>query len=127
MNKIIRYLLITLLIFVIISTSLTIFIEILKPAYLSYANVCIGVNVEDYGYYTAGQTNTSSSEIIIYIDEETNPKLYDSTLKHECVHVNQIERGEITCRNLYFLELEAYTFQNLPNKVFPLFYNTDNC
>ena len=64
----------------------------------------------------------TDAPLIIEIASDLPEKYFSKTLKHELIHANQFEKYEITCRNLYFMELEAYTFSNLPDSVFYKIY-----
>jgi hypothetical protein len=96
--------------------------SVLEPAYMSYAGVCvIDFNTSDYGYTTLAQTDTTTGEVEYYVNEYA-PIMYTIT-KHENIHVNQVNRGiKFTCNNLYFLEIEAYLGQYLPDRIYYTLY-----
>jgi hypothetical protein len=127
-DRILRILYITLIVLVTILISYQVYIEILEPAYMSYASVCLNVNTEDFGYYQAGNLTQEISEdgnvtLIIEIAPGYSEEVNRQILAHEIIHANQIYRGhKITCRNLFFLEIEAYTFQRLPRGIFDSIY-----
>ena len=97
---------------------------ILFPAYLSYAVICLPDGTEtlsDAGYIIAGLTslNVSTGDITV-TTIDSDPMV----IKHEIVHVHQINRGDIsTCDKpitFYFNEVEAYFFQYMPNFIYNL-------
>jgi len=98
--------------------------EILEPSYISYASACLNVDVEEYGYYQAGSyTQEESGNYTIMVSNAYPIEVQKEVLKHETVHFNQYQRQKVTCANLIFLEMEAYISQNLPDKIFYLFYD----
>jgi hypothetical protein len=128
LDKILKILYITLIVLGTLFVLNQIYFKILEPAYMSYASVCLNVNTEDYGYYQAGNLTQEISEegnvtLIISISPNYSEKITRQIYQHEAVHYHQILRGHrITCRNLFFLEVEAYTFQRLPRGIFDSIY-----
>ena len=102
--------------------------SIFYPSYLSVVQSCSPTYFEEtYGdrYYVAGQTtlNESTQEVEIYLVDETDL----ITLKHELIHISQYNRGfpRLSCSNIlskYISEVEAYTFEKLPNRIYNWFY-----
>ena len=126
MKKQTKYNLIWGSIILIVSLIALIYNPILKPSYFSYAEVCLNTNIEDYGYYTTGKTtyNETDKTTVITIVNNLPYEVFSKTLKHETIHKNQFSRLiPLNCGNLYFKEIEAYTFSNLPNDIFCKLYS----
>lgn len=123
MKKIIKISLIVTLSLFLIFLGFKFYNNVLEPAYFSYSMVCREVNPEEYGYYETGSLSKQDDKLVIKVEESLPEEIQKMTYRHEIVHVNQYYRTKVTCNNLYFLEVEAYTFQYLPNSIFYLFYD----
>lgn len=124
MNKIIKISLIVILSLFVIFLGFKFYDNILEPAYFSYSMVCLNVNTEEYGYYQAGNLTIEDDKIKVEVSDIYPKDIQKEVLKHETIHFNQIKNRKIyvTCRNLFFLEIEAYAFQRLPDKIFYILY-----
>ena len=110
------------------------FIKVFFPAYLSYADVCTDIDIESkYNVYIAGKVSvgngTTGRDGTINIEDITI-ELYTNdpkVLRHEIVHVNQLLRGWAPgCDKplqKYLTEVEAYSMQYFPDKIFYIFYD----
>ena len=110
------------------------YLEIIIPSYYSYLAVCKPADFSDTGFVVAGiaytQINETTGEkdviIEVYYDDE-----YDTTLKHELIHKRQALRRFSfvnSCSNpigKILTEVEAYTFERLPNPIFEFIYRFD--
>jgi len=107
--------------------------EVLKPSYVSYTASCNPDSFETKfpDYYIVGETTYDGENITINVTETTDLELNKEILKHECIHKNQILR-EFLMPNCskpivhYLAEVEAYSFQNMPDKIFNVIYGK-NC
>lgn len=119
-------------------------INVFYPAYLSHITVCtIGgkEKVEELGYILTGSININGDNYTgKLLTTEDFEKVNDSdihinilesdvqTIKHELCHYYQITRRDwrFGCDNPwkhYFMEVECYTTQYLPEKIFFLIYD----
>jgi len=106
--------------------SLLLILNILYPAYLSYSVAC-GNPIEFIPFNQtinitiAGQTTlTETGEIEVELFSEDK-----DVKKHELIHVKQFESGfpKIDCEFSHYLaEVEAYAFEDLPDKLFIFIY-----
>lgn len=116
---------------IIVVIFLVLFKFLLLPSFLSTVMYCTPGGeelVEKKGYYLAGATihtynETTEEEDVEIIIIDKSP----TTLKHELIHVKQIERGfpNIGCGHpiqRFIGELEAYSMQWLPQPVFDWIY-----
>lgn len=96
---------------------ITIFINILKPAYYSYLGNCKSNGYElivQAGYMVGGQTTgyeNETPEVHIFVED-------NRVIRHEYCHANQIlQHRAFDCSSPfgnYINELECYTLQYIP-------------
>lgn len=108
---------------------------VLKPSYVSYSLACnpelsnkLFPNSIILGSTTTFINEYGEREIKVEIKDTGNIKKDKRTLKHELVHVSQIKRnfpliGCNTPIQKYFAEVEAYSLEYLPDRVFYVFYD----
>lgn len=110
-----------------ITIGIILFKFIFFPSYISFIGDCeilTDEEIEDLGFFTAGQTSIEDGKIkVCILVEDTN----NLVKKHERVHVVQILTGKpsLSCETpiqLYFAEVEANTMKYLPDKIFIQFY-----
>lgn len=108
--------------------------DIVHLSYVSMASVCypqMQEKFESQGFVTLGVFTGSAGNTTVQVF--VNPKyeeLHRRVLKHELIHKRQYEQGRsfLGCSLFgvfsYVNELEAYTFQNLPDRIFEKLYGT---
>jgi hypothetical protein len=99
------------------------FVKVIKPSILSVKYACMDISEEDLnemGYMISGNYNVSSNEITIYVDSP-------SVERHEIIHFVQSKNNRnFGCNNRFLMtlnEIEAYSFQGLPDKIFYEIYS----
>jgi len=105
----------------------------LKLSYASYISACHPNNLGDeyiaYGQtisnYSEGELTSSTIQISSIIDP--NSSLYLEILQHEKCHVTQSKRNNkiLSCNypiRKIFSEIECYTVDELPSKIFDFLY-----
>ena len=125
------------ILFFVITVNLTFFILFynysLHPAYLSYLDSCNPDKFKEKGinFVRVGSASLQpNGTITVEITKSGNEQIDTRTEKHEFIHFAQFKRlNHIAgCNtnthkiNQYISEVEAYTYQYLPDKLFDIIY-----
>lgn len=136
-KRIITYTLLLLLFFFAILGSLWTYGNIIKPSVFSAKHSCQIISdseLNDAGYGLVGTLNITSGEIRIGYNETEYSEEYYRVLRHERVHLQQLESGRLSKCSLVLGsplaliidEIEAKTMERFSEKTLNFIYRTED-